>query len=274
LPGHAQIRFSRANAWEFPEGTVLVQSLGLELERDRPGSRRWIETRILLLQDKEWAGYSYRWNDQQTDAELLPSSGDDREFTIREGRKIREQTWLYPSRTDCLTCHSRAAHFILGLNTAQLNRTMEIAGATTNQIGALFARGVLKPLTNELNFSNLPKLANPYASEANRAERVHAYLRINCSHCHTDAGGGNSAMEMRAAKLEEMRLIGVLPQHDTFELPQARIIAPGHPERSVLLHRISQRGYGRMPPLSITTVDEQAVELFKEWIRELQDPVK
>ena len=30
-----------------------------------------IETRVLLRQQGEWAGYSYRWNDEQTDAELV-----------------------------------------------------------------------------------------------------------------------------------------------------------------------------------------------------------
>ena len=40
-------------------------------------------------------------------------------------------------------------------------------------------------------------------------------------------------------KLDKMRLIDVKPQHDTFGLPDARLVAPGHPERSVLLHRMT-----------------------------------
>jgi hypothetical protein len=66
-----------------------------------------------------------------------------------------------------------------------------------------------------------------------------------------------------------MRILDAPPQHDTFELSDPRIIAPGHPERSVMFRRLSQRGFGRMPPLSIMTVDEEAVRMFQEWIRQL-----
>ena len=45
-----------------------------------PTSRRWIETRFLTKQDGEWAGYSYLWNDEQTDAELVAAEGLDREY--------------------------------------------------------------------------------------------------------------------------------------------------------------------------------------------------
>jgi hypothetical protein len=78
-------------------------------------------------------------------------------------------------------------------------------------------------------------------------------------------------MELTAkTKLENMHIIDVRPQHDTFELPDARIIAPGHPERSVMFHRLSHRGFGRMPPLAIMTTDEEAVRLFEAWIRSLK----
>ena len=46
-------------------------------------------------------------------------------------------------------------------------------------------------------------------------------------------------------------------------------IAPGHPERSVLLHRMSHRKEGAMPPLATSMVDREAVEILREWIRQL-----
>ena len=65
---------------------------------------------------------------------------------------------------------------------------------------------------------------------------------------------------------EEMSLIGARPQHDTFGIADAMLIAPGDPGRSILHQRLSRRGRGQMPPLVITTVDEQAVALFRDWI--------
>src|SRR6185503_4830080 len=71
-----------------------------------------------------------------------------------------------------------------------------------------------------------PRLADPYDTSAGLTNRVRAYLHANCSHCHTEAGGGNSAMELTAkTKLADMRLLDARPQHDTLDLPAARLIA-------------------------------------------------
>ena len=276
LPGDSQIEFSDNDTWKFPEGTVLVQSLALEMERGHPRSRKWIETRVLLFQQNEWAGYTYEWNDEQTDA-VLTSAGS-RDFIIKDasapgGR--REQTWNLPTPTECLTCHSRQAGFALGMNTMQMNREHDYGSVTANQLSTLAHLGVFKNKRDgdfDDKLAALPSLADPYDANAPLTNRVRAYLRANCSHCHTEAGGGNSSMEMRAGKLEEMHIVDVRPQHDTFDLADSRIIAPGHPERSVMFWRLTHRGFGQMPPLAIATVDERAVRLFDEWIRSLETP--
>jgi uncharacterized repeat protein (TIGR03806 family) len=278
LPGDAQIEFHERDTWKFADGSVLVQSLALEMIRGEPRSRKWIETRVLLLQQNEWSGYSYRWNDEQTEAFLI-AGGEDREFTITDpgapgGR--RGQTWYYPTRTECLTCHSRQAGFALGMNTWQMNRERDAGGSQVNQISMLANMGFFKgsgrnTATNKMD--TWPRLTNPYDPTAGLTNRVRGYLHANCSHCHTEAGGGNSAMELTAkTKLENMRIIDTRPQHDTFDLPDPRMIAPGHPERSVMFHRLSHRGFGQMPPFSVLTIDEQAVRLFDRWIRGLVTP--
>src|SRR5262249_22186952 len=84
-----------------------------------------IETRLLTLQLGQWYGYSYLWNDAQTDAELVSAPGLDRVYEVRDsaapGGK-RRQTWHYPSRTECMVCHSRAANFVLGPSLLQMNK--------------------------------------------------------------------------------------------------------------------------------------------------------
>jgi hypothetical protein len=52
---------------------------------------------------------------------------------------------------------------------------------------------------------------------------------------------------------------------DTFGIADAMLIAPGD-GRSILHQRLSRRGRELMPPLVITSVDEQAVALFRDWI--------
>jgi hypothetical protein len=67
----------------------------------------------------------------------------------------------------------------------------------------------------------------------------------------------------------EMNLIDAAPVHDRLGLPDARLVAPGSPERSVLYRRISTRGTGQMPPLVSTEVDREALRMISDWIRGL-----
>jgi hypothetical protein len=66
-----------------------------------------------------------------------------------------------------------------------------------------------------------------------------------------------------------MHLINEIPQHNTFEIPDPRIVTPGSPERSVLYQRITRRTTGQMPPLVSTEVDREAAQLIADWIRAL-----
>jgi hypothetical protein len=76
-------------------------------------------------------------------------------------------------------------------------------------------------------------------------------------------------LELTTAR-DKMNVLGVKPLHDAFGIADARIVDPGHPERSVLLERISKRGRGQMPPLATSQVDDEAVRLLRAWIESLQ----
>jgi len=264
-----KIDLGAKNGWNFPDETVLVKSFALEKTPGDPASRRWIETRFLTKQAAEWVGYSYAWNDEQTDAELVAAEGLDREFDTGASK----QKWHYPSRTECMVCHSRAANFVLGLTTAQMNREHDYGGVVDHQFRVLEHLDLLKEDRKRDSQKPLPKLANPYDEREPLEARARAYLHANCAICHMQAGGGNSQINLEhTASLTKLNAIDVEPLHHKFGLSDARIIAPGHPERSVLLHRIANRGQGsgQMPQLATALVDEAAVKLFEEWIRSLK----
>lgn len=292
-----QINLAQPHGWQFPDGTVLVKSFAVQTVPGDPASRRWIETRFLTRQEGEWAGYSYRWNDEQTDAELVPAEGLDVELAFdvpgpapAGGQRFR-QRWRYPSRVECMVCHSRAANFVLGLSTAQMNRVHDYGGVAVHQFQVLedlglvrsrqqpagprgrrataaAAPGVLPPQGED----PWPRLADPYDEQQPLEARARAYLHANCAMCHVQAGGGNAQMDLSyTATREKMNVLDVVPLHHKFDLPDARLIAPGHPERSVLLYRIKQRGAGtgQMPQLATYRVDEAAVDLLTRWIAAL-----
>jgi uncharacterized repeat protein (TIGR03806 family) len=272
IPGDAKIAFPGTKAWDPPEGTVLVKTFSLDLEAGNLNSRKRIETRLLTKQQKEWVGYSYLWNDDQTEAFLVEKTGKDMAFTIADaaapGGK-REQTWHYPSRAECMVCHSRAATYVLGLQTEQMNRDHEYLGGVRNQLDTLSQLGILnaelpKPA------AELGKFPDPHDETQPLETRVKAYLHVNCAVCHQAAGGGNAAMELEFVKaLKEMVILDETPKHDKFGIADAKLIAPGDPSRSVLLHRLTRRGKGQMPPLGTSLVDDRAAELIAKWIESL-----
>lgn len=299
LPAGETILPTRNRGWNFPDRTVLVKSFALELKENDPSSRRWIETRFFTRQSGEWYGYSYIWNETGTDATLVDAKGLDRDFTIRTATGERKQTWHYPSRAECMVCHSRAANFVLGPTELQMNRDHTYPnGRTDNQLRVLEHLGMFKidwyaevrgEIKDPLNKpqdeqraakgsamlhrppDGLKRLAYPFDATKDLDPRARSYLHANCSSCHVEAGGGNAGMDLEfGTARDKMRLIGEKPLHQTFDLTDARLIAPGHPERSVLAHRIGLTGPGRMPPIATSRVDERGLALLRDWIRTLQ----
>ena len=264
LPGVETIGFSEKGFWTFPEKTVLVKTFSLDLA---DGTRKRVETRFLTLQDKEWVGYSYAWNDEQTDAVLVEAAGKDRTYAVRDKGGRSDLSWHYPSRVECMVCHTRAANYVLGLTTRQINREDDCRGKRENQLAAMQRSGVFgtrlpKPA------AELPRLADFDDEKADTAGRVRSYLHANCAQCHVWAGGGNAAIDLHAdTAADKMKLIRERPLHDKFGIADAFLVAPGSPEKSVLLHRLSHRGRGQMPPLASARVDDKAVRLFETWIR-------
>ncbi|SIO61576.1 conserved hypothetical protein, HNE_0200 family [Singulisphaera sp. GP187] len=269
VPGDLKVGFDPGRGWDFPDNTALVQLLTLEREPGNEASRFRVETRVMLRQQGEWTGYSYRWNDAQTDATLVAKNGEDGEFAIA-GPAGARQKWRFPSRSECMACHSRAAGFVLGVTGAQLNRDHDYGGVRDNQLRTLDHIGLFtKALPKEPK--DLDTLIDPRDSSHDLERRARTYLQVNCSVCHIEAGGGNAKMVLTlAAPRDKMGLLDARPQHDTFGISNAMLVAPGDPERSALLRRLSVRGRGQMPPLVTSRVDDQAVTLLRDWIAQLK----
>jgi uncharacterized repeat protein (TIGR03806 family) len=299
LPTGETIQPARNRGWNFPDKTVLVKSFSLELKEGDPASRRWIETRFFTRQSGEWYGYSYIWNGSGTDATLVDAKGQDRDFTIKTATGERKQTWHYPSRAECMVCHSRAANFVLGPSELQMNRDHTYPnGRTDNQLRVLEHLGMLKtdwyaevrgaikdPVNKPQSGQRAPResallhrhpdglkrLVDPHDATKSLDLRARSYLHANCSSCHVEAGGGNARIELEFdSPRDKLRLIDEKPVHQSFDLTDARLVAPGHPERSVLAHRVGLTGPGRMPPIATSRVDERGLALLRDWIRALK----
>jgi putative heme-binding domain-containing protein len=259
----------------FPKDGVLARTISLEMERGKPSSRRRLETQLLHFDGGVWRGYSYTWNDEQTDAALVPASGADRTFEIVDAHAPggkRRQTWHYPSRTECLTCHNPWAGHTLAFTLPQLERPHDYGGGAHNQVEALRHAGLIEllhsPDADSDRFTMPPRLSDPHDASAPLDERARSYLHVNCSHCHRFGAGGSVDIDLRhEAALERMKVLDVRPVQGTFEMPAACIVAPGDPYRSTLYYRMAKLGPGRMPHIGSEVVDERGLRLIHDWIR-------
>ena len=118
-------------------------------------------------------------------------------------------------------------------------------------------------------------LVDPYDTRKPLEPRVRSWLHVNCSVCHVNEGGGNANIDLAFGRgTRGMGLVNGEPVHDRFEIPDAKLITPGSPEKSVLYQRVSRRGTGQMPPLVSTEVDKSMTKLIAEWIRNIPKEAK
>ncbi|HTE20278.1 MAG TPA: hypothetical protein VK689_18080, partial [Armatimonadota bacterium] len=115
---------------------------------------------------------------------------------------------------------------------------------------------------------------DPYNLSAALADRARTYLAVNCAHCHTSEGGGNTLMNLTPTVTpDRQHLIDAPPEHGAFGIPDARLAAPGNPGRSVLAIRVALRGVaGQMPPVGTLAADPVGAQLLVEWIQSLPAP--
>ena len=297
IPGKEQIEFDTVTypqpppgappGWRFPNGTVLVKTFSLEMEVGNPKTARRLETRILhheRMPGEEnqygaqvWRGYTYIWNEEQTDATLLDSGGLNREFTVRDPEApggVRKQTWRFPSRAECTLCHTMASKYVLGVNTLQMNKNHDYGDVIANQLDTLNHLDIFtKPLPKPV--SELPRLINYHDQTQDLGRRARSYLHANCAHCHQKWGGGNAEFQLQAnLPLDQTGTVNTPAGQGTFGLDKPALLITGNPERSLIYHRMATKELGHMPHVGSNITHQQAVELIHKWIQQLAQEKK
>lgn len=268
---NAQIGYLKGH-WKYPSDTVFIKTLSLEREEGNPQSNRRIETQVLHYDEDTWRAYSFEWNEDQTDATLVPAEGKNRTFPIQDETApegVRHQTWRFASRTECIVCHVTRAGSVLGFHVPQLDRPV----SGTNQLTALMELGVFRDPYQELKKLKVQPESpypDPYDETASLDSRARTYLQVNCAHCHLRGGGGTAPFELLSRlPLEKTGALAARPTQGTFDIFAAEVISPGDPYRSVLYHRMATLGKGHMPHIGAERIDARGLELMHDWIASL-----
>ncbi|MEZ6126299.1 MAG: PQQ-dependent sugar dehydrogenase [Planctomycetaceae bacterium] len=283
IPGHQSVaalrnyrRRSDSSLREqmtFPADSVLVKTISLQDDHQQQVN---LETQILHFNGRVWNGYTYQWNSDQTDAELVPAEGTD--LQLKDYGSFAGQTsWHVHSRSECLRCHNLWVGGTLAFTLPQLNRLRSDDSPSQNQITWLHEQGLLSgdiPLQPETATGELQQaLTSSTDLAADLENRARSYLAANCAHCHQNGAGGTATIDLRAiADLQQTQLIGRPPAQGNFQLSSASLVSPGAPWNSVLLYRMACLGQGRMPHIGSQMVDASAVKLIHDWIAQLPAP--
>lgn len=266
-----QIVFSPSNSWHFPSGTVLVKHFSLPINDTNTSLLKRLETRFLVLDNSGGVyGVTYKWREDDSDADLLMTGTNANYLVTGSNGLTRTQTWIFPSRQDCLTCHNANADYVLGVRTHQLNcpESYPQTGATDNQLRALGHLGLLGTNYNDGALSSYLQSCSVTNTAFSLEIRVRSYIDANCSQCHRPGGAYANFDARFTTPLDKQGLIyGAV--NSFLNDSNDRVILPGDLTHSLLYNRANRTDAYEMPPLAKNLVDTNAVTTMAAWIGSL-----
>jgi cytochrome c553 len=221
--------------------------------------------------DTRWELGAYAWNEDGTDALLVP---DGVPGAVEVAPQKRHSI---PAQTDCTACHGATKTGPLGFNALQLSPDRDphaihgepLQGGDVT-LDTLIDKRMLMHSTSDW------KAAPPRIQAGDPATRaVLGYLASNCGACHN--GNGEIAAVAPVLRYQELLTNADAVAHSLLDQPtrwQLRgrtegtvLVKPGAPDESALLARMRSRSpSSQMPPLGTTLKDQAAIDAVRAWI--------
>ncbi|MEM6805423.1 MAG: PQQ-dependent sugar dehydrogenase, partial [Bacteroidota bacterium] len=274
-----QVDFDDRGDWDFPRGTVFIKHFELALDERNPSQTKKLETRFIILDGPgSFYGLTYKWNNAGTDAELLSNGLSETYNIIDQSGGSRSQTWRYPSRSECLTCHTQASGGVLGPQTSQFNGGMVYpsTGINANQLETWAHLGIFKysrQFVQPINATEISRYITSRSINDNSAsleQRARSYLDANCSSCHRPNGGPRAEFDARIESGLDLQNLINGPVINELGIAGAKLVFPGNAEKSIIYKRINQANTGdAMPPLAKNRVHTEGANLIRDWINAL-----
>lgn len=290
VPEGASATYDGSDVFDFPVGTAIIKTFSFAADLRQPDQDvTLIETRVLIRTAGGWESWPYRWNEQQTDAELAPTGAVlELSFVDAEGA-ARTANYLVPQRNQCQSCHERKVGeddviVPIGPRARNLNRENDYGAGPVNQLTHLQAEGLLTGVPADLSdvdaaydFRGIEAegIAGLDAATVERAARD--YLDVNCGHCHNPAGRQGISSQLFLHVEQETNLnLGIckLPGSAGEGTGGFRWdIVPGNPDESILHFRMDTTEVGAMmPALGRSLRHDAAIALIRQWIANM-DPL-
>jgi hypothetical protein len=257
LPEGTQIDTAKPNAWVFPDRTRIWKEFAFKGKR--------AETRFMYKVDGLWLFRSYKWNDDDSDAVAFDQGGD----VPLAGGGIH----TIPPQDQCNgECHRGSPDKVLGFQQVLLG----LPGAKGLPLSALVA---------EQRLSNPPARTNYVIPDdgTGMAAQVLSWIHVNCGvSCHNESSNARAQSSYMFLRIDPSQLDAASPADWniiklTVGVPSMTAnysgglrIAPGSPDKSVLVRLAQTRGTNEaMPPVGTRIVDPAGIADLREWITRL-----
>lgn len=275
LPPGKKAQYRVQGAFDFPVGAVLVKTFAYPADLRAPTKDvRWIETRLLIRKSSGWVAQAYLWAPDRSDAALKRAGARVDVSFIDTAGHTRHVDYAVPNQNQCKECHQIDKQVTpIGPKARNLNGPHAYATGAENQLGYWSSKGLLAGAPAP---DKAPRTARWDDSSASLDARARAYIDANCAHCHQPRGiASNSGLFLNWEEPPGPHLgIGKRPVAAGRGSGGLEVsIAPGHPEASILAHRMASTEPGvMMPELGRSLVHEEGVELVRAWIKGMKAP--
>jgi len=254
---------------EFPVGSALIKTFYYD-NVEPTGASKILETRIMIRKSTGWIFAEYVWNDDQTEA-TLQMNGSYIPMAWSQNGTSKSTNYRIPSETECLTCHKSNNNPVpIGIKPQNLNTNYNYSTGSSNQLQYWVSKGILE---NTLP-ANIVSTVDYHDVSQPLKTRLRSYLDINCSHCHRE----NSHCDYRPLRLafsETLQSVNMglcVTPDENIDPMLIQIIVPGNIAKSVMHFRLNSTDESvRMPLLGRTLIDEEGVQLLKDYILSIDD---
>ena len=251
LPADSKLTIDATGKVDFPVGTALIKSFGYP---DGSGGLKIIETRLLLRRAEGWVALPYVWRADGKDADLRVGGTRIPVTFNKPDGQAESISYAVPNKNQCKQCHS-SGDAILPIGPVVQNLVFLRKGDAVKLLGNNPARGEAKwddPRSGTLD------------------QRAHAYLRVNCGHCHAPKGSASNSGLILDGSAKSAAAFGIGKRPVAAGRASGDmdfIIEAGRPERSILVNRMKSTDPGiAMPEVGRATVHDEGVALLNEWI--------
>lgn len=250
LPAGARVTVDATGKVAFPLGTALIKSFGYP---DGNGGLKVIETRLLLHRADGWVALPYVWRADGKDADLRVGGTRVPVTFKKPDGKSQSISYAVPNKNQCKQCHS-SGDAILPIGPVVQNMVFPRQG-DAEKLGVKF--GTLDAKWDDPKSGTLD-------------QRAHAYLRVNCGHCHAPKGSASNSGLILDGSAKSAAAFGIGKRPVAAGRASGDmdfIIEAGKPDRSILINRMKSTDPGiAMPEVGRAAVHNEGVALLEQWI--------